>query len=90
MDNTTTFVKYYINSTIAKDYYNSASGAKRSTNASNKKLGEEVFACTTLADYYANVVHKVMVRNQMTGAMVEEDSNMPYSCSVASDAFWQN
>lgn len=28
------------------------------------------------------------VRNAMTGAIVEENINTPYSCSVASEAYW--
>ena len=31
-----------------------------------------------------------MVRNAMTGEMVEENVNTPYSCSVASEAYWSN
>jgi len=31
-----------------------------------------------------------MVRNLMTGKMVEESVNTPYTCSVASESFWSN
>ena len=31
-----------------------------------------------------------MVRNAMTGEMVEENINTPYTCSVASEAYWSN
>lgn len=30
------------------------------------------------------------VKNLMTGALVEEDVNLPYSCSVASESYWSN
>jgi hypothetical protein len=30
------------------------------------------------------------VRNVMTGQLVEESINTPYSCSVASEAYWSN
>ena len=31
---------------------------------------------------------KVLVKNIMTGDMFEESLTLPYSCSVASEAFW--
>lgn len=31
-----------------------------------------------------------MVRNLMSGKMVEESVNLPFACSVASEAYWQN
>ena len=42
-------------------------------------------------DYYkthGNLTKKV--RNLMTGQEVEENINTPYSCSVASEAYWSN
>lgn len=31
-----------------------------------------------------------MVTNLMTGKLVEEDVNTPWSCSVASESYWSN
>lgn len=37
---------------------------------------------------YNQMTHKVM--NVMTGEMVEESINTPWSCSVASESYWCN
>jgi len=39
---------------------------------------------------YKLIEKKVPVINKMTGLTVYESVNLPYSCSVASDAYWQN
>lgn len=42
-------------------------------------------------DYYkANVEKFVEVKNLMSGQMVKESVNTPYSCSVSNEAYWQN
>jgi hypothetical protein len=44
-----------------------------------------------VVDYHkthGNLTKKV--RNLMTGQEVEENINTPYSCSVASEAYWSN
>lgn len=37
---------------------------------------------------YNQLSHKVM--NVMTGEMVDENINTPWSCSVASESYWSN
>lgn len=42
-------------------------------------------------DYYKQHIEQFReVKNLMTGQMVSESVNTPYSCSVASEAYWQN
>ena len=40
--------------------------------------------------YRTQVCGKIMVRNLMTGAMVEEAADTPYYCSVSSESYWSN
>jgi len=39
---------------------------------------------------YKLIEKKIPVVNKMTGLVVMESVNTPYSCSVGSDAYWQN
>ena len=46
------------------------------------------YAYTTYENYTKNVVHKVTVRNLMSGKEVEIDSNTPRCCDPSSEQFW--
>jgi hypothetical protein len=50
-----------------------------------------IYIAVDESDYqrlYGNLTHKV--RNLMTGAIVDEPINTPYSCSVGSEAYWSS
>jgi len=40
--------------------------------------------------YRTEVCGTIMVRNLMSGAMVEEAADTPYYCSVSSESYWSN
>lgn len=39
-------------------------------------------------DYFAKIEKTRLVKNVMTGKMVEESINTPFSCSVSSENYW--
>lgn len=83
-----TFVTYHIASTQIVRYFDTAAAAKRSATCANRKHTHAEYAFAEYEEYKKNVVKKVMVRNLMTGELVEEDSNTPNCCSVGSESYW--
>lgn len=73
-------------------------GAKISLAAAQKKENarwgaQGTAAILQIADaetYRTQVCGKIMVRNLMTGAMVEEAADTPYYCSVSSESYWSS
>jgi hypothetical protein len=83
------FVVYHVASTQEHlAVYTTLSGAKRGATALNKQFGAGKYAATDRADYESNVVKKVMVKNLMTGKLVEQESNTPHCCDVSSETYW--
>lgn len=70
-----------------KDRYATETAAKAGATRLIKK-GKLVSGTFTIYEHskMPRVTH--MVTNLMTGKEVEEDVNLPYSCSVASEAYW--
>lgn len=77
------FIVYHTDSTQEVARYKSQGWANRKM----VKLGKG-YSVTNYADYDKNVVKKVMVKNFMTGEMVEQDSNTPHCCDVSSETYW--
>jgi hypothetical protein len=73
-------------------------GAKISRAAAQKREdarwgAQSKAAILQIADsetYRTEVCGKIMVRNLMSGAMVEEAADTPYYCSVSSESYWSN
>lgn len=82
-----TFVTFDVKSTKALKYFDTEGSAKRSSTVANKKNPGSV-AFATYEYYTASVVKKIMIRNIMTGAMVEIDSNTPHCCRVDSESYF--
>jgi hypothetical protein len=49
---------------------------------------KEDFAIAELGEFRANIEKKVLVKNIMSGEMIEESVNTPYTQSVASETYW--
>ena len=84
----TTFVTYNVKSTQAINYFDTEASAKRSTTCANKRAGAGVVAYTSLPIYNTLIVTKKTVRNIMSGALVEIDSNTPRCCDPSSELYW--
>ena len=83
------FIVYHVESTKEfRSNYNTLGGAKRGATALNKQFGADKYAATDRADYETNVVKMVMVKNLMTGKLVEQASNTPHCCDVSSETYW--
>ena len=54
----------------------------------SKIEGAEKFAIVPEDEYYGNVVKTRLVKNLMTGLLVEIDSNTPWCCNPASETYW--
>jgi len=56
----------------------------------NARWGDRAaqYQITDVENYNATVNGKIMVRNLMSGAMVEEDADTPHFCSVSSESYW--
>lgn len=83
------FVVYHVEST--KEYrtgYQTLGGARRGATALNKQFGAGKYAATDYHNYRTNVVKKIMVKNMMTGKMMEIDSNTPLCCDPSSETYW--
>ena len=71
-------------------------GAKISRAAVQKRedarwgVKADLLQIADLETYNSTVNGKIMVRNLMTGALVEEAADTPYSCSVASESYWSS
>lgn len=72
-----------------KDRYATETAAKAGVTRLVKK-GKIVRSEVTVYDIAKMPRKTHMVTNLMTGTEVEEDVNLPYSCSVASEAYWCN
>lgn len=72
-----------------KDRYATERAAKAGATRLIKK-GQLEIGTFTVYDIMEMPQRTRTVRNLMTGAMVEEDVNLPYSCSVASESYWSN
>jgi hypothetical protein len=83
-----TFVIYNVESTREVSYHETLRGAKISLAAVRRNNPSRTFDVADYATYRDTIVKKVMVRNIMTDKMVEEYSNTPYGCSVASESYW--
>jgi len=68
--------------------YATEGAAKAAVTRLKKSDPENDYDYAESGDYYANIEKTHMVKNLMTGTMVEESINTPYSCSVASEAYW--
>jgi len=72
-----------------KDRYATEPAAKAGATRLIKK-GKLVSGAFTIYEYSQMPKLTRTVTNLMTGTLVEEDVNLPYSCSVASEAYWSN
>ncbi len=52
------------------------------------RMYTEQWKVITKAEWDARPVKTHMVKNLMTGVMVEESVDTPFACSVASEAYW--
>ena len=84
----TTFVTYNVKSTQAINYFDSESSAKRSATCANKRTGTKNVSYASLPIYNTLIVTKKTVRNIMSGALVEIDSNTPRCCDPSSELYW--
>jgi hypothetical protein len=72
-----------------KDRYATLPAAKAGATRLIKK-GMLSSGTYTIYEYSKMPKRTVMVTNLMTGTEVEEDVNLPYCCSVASESYWSN
>ena len=84
----TKFVTYDMNSTQAIKYFDSESSAKRSATCANKRTGTKTVSYVSVPYYNTIIVTKKTVRNIMSGALVEIDSNTPRCCDPSSELYW--
>ena len=84
-----TYVVYHIKTTVITKWYDTERAAKamftRYTN-NPKTVGQ--YAWTSREDYDAHVVTKKLVKNLMTGKMIEIPSNTPRCCDPSTEAYW--
>ena len=90
------FVVFNADTTIEKKRYERYSDAKRladklnAKEASYDKKYRDHYEAYNVDFYYEYVVHQHTVRNLMSGKPVQERSNTPWSCSVASETYWSS
>jgi hypothetical protein len=82
------YIVYQLGSTAKIKQFDTLGGARRSATVMNRKVGAVEYAVAHFTYYDAFVVHKKTVKNLMTGAEVEIDSNTPWCCNPASEQFW--
>lgn len=74
-----------------RERYSDAERLRKSLQRKAEKLGWKRDYQVYHRDFYNwYVVHERTVRNFMTGKPVVERSNIPYSCSVASETYWSS
>ncbi len=73
-----------------KDVYETERAAKGMCTRLNKQWGEPHYRPMPLAEFNARPVKMRLVRNLMTGLMVEEPEDTPFICSVASETYWSS
>ena len=77
------YIGYHTDSTHEVARYKTQYWANRKM----AKLGAG-YSVTDYANYNANVVKKIKVKNLMTGEEIEIDSNTPSYCNPASESYW--
>lgn len=73
---------------FAHAVYATEAAAKAAVTRLKKSDPDNDYDWASSSEYYANIEKTHLVKNLMTGKMVEESINTPYSCSVASEAYW--
>jgi hypothetical protein len=82
------YIVYQLGSTAKIKQFDTVGGARRSATVMNRKVGAVEYAVAHFTYYDTFVVTKKTVKNLMTGADVEIDSNTPWCCNPASETFW--
>ena len=75
-----------------KQYYATEGAAKAAKTriCRKKNIAEDQLAVQDNKTYQALIARTHMVRNALTGQLVEESVNTPWHCSVASESYWCN
>jgi len=68
--------------------YKTEAAAKAAITRLKKTDPNTDYECCSSEFYFAKIERKVLVKSVMTGKMVEESINTPFSCSVASENYW--
>lgn len=68
--------------------YATAAAAKAAVTRLKKSDPENDYDWASLEEYNASIEKTHLVRNLMTGDLVEESINTPWNCSVASESYW--
>ena len=73
-----------------KDTFGSKGAATRTFNKAvrEEKINADEYAIAESSEFYNSIEKTHMVRNLMTGDLVEERVNTPGCCSVASERYW--
>jgi len=84
------FHSYHFKTTYQHAGHARRAASKHSSTPYAKKYGTEyvVIDYGAYMNLYGNLTRRVT--NLMTGAIVEENINTPYSCSVSSESYWSN
>ena len=84
------YVVYHKASTQILKIFNTASSAKRSATCMNRNAGDVYYTYADRETYNQRVVTKRVVKNLLTGEMVEIDSNTPWCCDPSSESYWSS
>lgn len=90
------FVLVYEDKSILRShFYRTTFKQRAAAERLAKRLMQQQYPKLVVMEYSVYVAYGYdklfrKVRNVMTGEMVEENINTPYSCSVASEAYWSN
>jgi len=72
-----------------KRYFKSAAGAKRSATCSNRNAGREVYEVMVESLFYLkHPMGKKVVKNMMTGELIEIAEDTPYCCDPSQERYW--
>ncbi len=91
------YVVYNVESTAivterayGKQYYATEAAAKAAKTriCRKKNIAENQLAVQDSKMYQMLIAGTHMVRNALTGELVEESVNTPWNCSVASESYW--
>lgn len=88
------YIVYHIISTQIIKEFNTHGGAKRSTTCMNRNARKDEnvtvdpYAFMNNEDYRKYVVKRIKVKNLISGAEVEIDSNTPLCCDPSSETYW--
>jgi len=81
--------KMYRATQFASPYFNTERGAKGACTRLNKKIENAPFVVMTPESFREKYpVKMVMVRNLMSGKMVEQAEDTPLCCDVSSETYW--